>query len=235
MAIHNQTIILIFPWQTLAREMIAYYKALSVNLFIFVDQNADMQYLLRTFRDFPSNTSIHHIEKPITSFWQSLPDEKIQKLSEPDIVFNFIGNEFLQIDIRGEGEEWQIDANDKPQIHFAFVEELIERLSLTKKITWLNVVYGRTKLSDGKQVFCQSRYGIMGFNNLIRLNPDLQKINIYDVCLTYLRHKQHKDKVEHCQYCSKETFGDHAFDLREPGTIRDFLVNTANEKLNSNG
>ncbi len=228
---HNQTIILILPWSSLAKEMIEQYKKQSVKLIIFVEQESDENFLRKAYTNIPPNVSLYRIEKPFDALWQSMSNEMVDKLNQPDIIFNFIGNEFLQIEIEGEGEDWQIDPEAKPQVHFAFIETYLRHISGKKAIHWFNVVYGRTKLSDGKQVFCQSRYGIMGFNNLIRLNPNFQNIHIQDICLTFLRYKTSKDKVIHCNHCSKESFGEQQFDLRSPRSIANLIIKQAEKKI----
>ena len=230
--ISNQAkkILLLFPWKTVGEKVLVRYLEKGNRVVLFTFSAKEKTIYQTRFRQFKKLVDVFSIEDSTEDFWEQLSPTDKDKISRPDILLNFIGNELIKIKVEGEGENWEIDSQAQGQRRMDFIDLLLRKFPIKKNSVWINVVYGMGGQSNKVHIFCSTRYGVMGITEILKMSPVLSGVKIVNICLTYLKHKEDQSRVLHCSHCVAQKFGEEPINFSSPENIAAFLVEKS-EKL----
>jgi NADP-dependent 3-hydroxy acid dehydrogenase YdfG len=164
-------------------------------------------------------------------FWDGLKASIREEISSASIIYNFIGTLFLKMKVRGELQDWRLDLDPESRNRIELVDTILSNLEPEHRCLWFNLVYGRGGQIDGKEVFCNTRYGVTGFSMAMEANPALSGIKVINICLTYMKEHLEEFAVSHCTHCVSEKFSGEIDDIKDKNAIARFLVDKSSKLL----
>lgn len=231
----SKHILLLFPWRGLGEATIWQLLEKSYQIYLILQSSDDKNYFENKFQSQSDLLNIYLLQDEPALFWRQLSQADSEVIRQPYLVFNFIGKDFLTMNVEGEGEKWNIDLSEPSHLRFAFTDLLLNHFPPNIQCTWINLVYGAAGHTGKKNIFCQTRYTIMGFTNLVKMNPLLGNVEMINVCLTYLKHRDKADRVTHCTHCVAEKYQDELIHLDTPEKIASFLIRKGEELVEARG
>ena len=230
----NKRVLLLFPWRGLGEKISTRYLSKKYELILFVLDEKDRSFYLDMYKDSKDELQIITIEAPIPLFWEKLPDTIKKRATNAQIVINFVGKDFIKLQVDEKGMGWKINVDNPIQIRLAFIDKLLKEFDQQDRNIWINLVYGTMGHSTNKDIFCSTRYGIAGLNNIMLMNPRLSEIEIVNICLSFLKLKAHKIRMAHCSHCISEKFEDELVNVEDEEDFAEFLINKSSQLLSSN-
>ncbi len=154
------------------------------------------------------NVRIVNVALPDESFWRGLPADLAELLLKAPSVVYHAATDFLRLKSSGKDDEWRLDADDQAQRRFGFVEELISRRAEHPPALWVNLVVGVTGVQAKKGTYCRTRYGLLGFTQILRLNRAFRDTEIRNICLSYFKDFRKGHSLEQCANCTTRELRD---------------------------
>ncbi len=228
---NSSRVLLLFPKFHLGEEMVSRFLKAGFQVVLFTLSAEDAAKFRDRFKNQSQAVDVFLIPQKGERFWEQLTAAEKQRLQGPDIILNFVGNELMKIRVQGEGAEWHIDHRATGQRLMGFVDSLLQQVEMKSPSLWINIVHGVGGQSGKEEIFCSTRYGVMGLTEILKMNPALKGVEVVDICLTYLRHKQNKERVFHCAHCVAEKFSEEEIKLDTPGDIAAFLIEKSRQLL----
>ncbi|MFZ0389827.1 MAG: hypothetical protein WAN36_05160 [Calditrichia bacterium] len=220
----QHTILLLFPWKKLGKEVISRFLQ-TENHIILITHSAEDQTFFKDNTAGPNpDLRILRMGKEPEKFWQELPADVKQQIKQSALVINFIGTDFIKMKTGGEGTDWEIDPDQPAQQRFSFITLLLDNIEKTVHCKWINLVRGAVGAGNQPFTFCATRYNIIGFTHLVEMNPKLSGMEMVNICLSYLKHRDEGVRVTHCTHCVAEKYRMENIDLSTSESIADFLV-----------
>ncbi len=229
----DKKILLLFPWKTVGEKLLVRFLEKGNRVVFFTFSAKEESFFRNRYPQFKNLLNVYSPQDSPEDFWEQLSPADKEIISQPDILLNFIGNELIKIKVEGEGENWKIDSQARGKRRMDFIDLLLRKFPIKKKSVWINVVYGMGGQSNKTDIFCSTRYGVMGITEILKMNPALSGVKLVNICLTYLKHKEDRGRVLHCSHCVAQKFGEETINFTSPESIAAFLVEKSEELLSA--
>ncbi len=191
----ERMVLILFPPQRLAAGLARTFTDAGYRTFLFVlpGEEASPPPALRL-----NNLLTVNVTLPLARFWSDLDPALKEMIGRCRAVVNFIGGDFSELKVRGQGEEWVLDGTDSAQIRSSFLELVLDNFSSKGKALWFNLGTGRHMRNAAGDLFCNTKYGLTGLEKVFELTPKLRNFEVVNICLTYF------STPLHCQHCVTE-------------------------------
>lgn len=216
----------------LAREVIerfSEHRLGDYSFIIFTLKKQDRDYFTRIGGETGLNITISEVGIPVNSFYDGLSGELKERIKSPVGVLHFLGKDFLSMKIEESGEEWNIHGEDESNVKFALVEKLLEGFKSETKSIWINLATGVHRRSEDGEIYCNTRYGLAGFEKIKDLTPHLKNLEIINICLNYFMRTSSSTDMEHCRHCVPERIATQRILTRREEELPKYIRNKIDE------
>ncbi len=145
---------------------------------------------------------------PGGGFWDNLPPKARELLLNAPVVIYHAATDFLRLRSFGKNEEWRVDSADEAQRRFAVVEELVSRRKAHPPRLWVNLAIGVTGVHGKKGSYCRTRYGLLGFTQILHMDPAFREMPVRNICLSYFKDFRKGHNLEQCANCTTRELRD---------------------------
>ncbi|MGQ9615876.1 MAG: hypothetical protein ACUVWJ_05675 [Spirochaetota bacterium] len=228
----DKNILLIFLPPGLGEDILVQYLKAGARVVVVGKENGRLEGLSRICEAESSRCRVIEFGGKANQFWEGLEVSIKEEISSASIIYNFIGTLFLKIKVRGELQDWRLDLNPESRNRIELVDTILSNLQPGHRCLWFNIVYGKGGHKDGKEVFCNTRYGVTGLSTAIETNPALSGIKVINICLTYMKEHPEEFAVTHCNHCVSEKFRGEIDEIKDRDATAGFLVNKSSKLLN---
>ncbi len=201
------TLFMLFPWKILGEKIITFFTERDYSVIVLVLSADDKEFFEDSARatlppeKMERKLSVLEILSPAQFSWKDLPAFLSENTAGPKTVVHFLGRDFLEMKTKGNGEEWDINREEKVQVKFAFIERFLQDLMYDGNLLWVNLAYGSHKRSPDGQIWCNTRYGLTGFTRVLELTPHLSAFETLNICLSYFTRTRSPEEITHCDNC----------------------------------
>ena len=214
--------IVLHPWSSLSAILLEQIQAIKDPVLMILDDSENTRTTAEI--SISGNVTILNTRTSVRGSGTAHSPFAGLVLDDLNCVVNCSAHDFLKIRVDGQGSDWAIDHSSPEVYHLAVINQLLAVLPGQTKMDWINVVYGQGGKAGETEIFCDSRYAVMGLHNIIQLNPRYSNIRVRDLCLTYLRQKDIPGCTLHCQHCTAEKYPDDILHLKTVEDIAAFLI-----------
>lgn len=190
-------VLILFPSGRIGQDLVARFAEAEYNVVV-------TQLEGKKFSTPAKNVTVVPVAPNDADFWEKLSPQLREEILNAPVVVYHAGKDFLRLKASGKNDEWQLDSQDESQKRFAFVEGLLSKLTTRPPVLWINLAVGVTGAHGGKEHYCRTRYGLLGFTQILHLNPAFRNMAIRNICLSYFQDRRRGHTSESCERCTTQ-------------------------------
>lgn len=225
----DRAIVFLFPPRQLGQDIARRFSDFGYRVFLFLLSDEDENYFSHLQVANRQNVIPIRVTTPLARFWEGLDPALRSALMQARAVINSLGTDFSELKVTGRGEEWSINASDPAQIRFSFIDMVLSNSRTKEKSLWFNLGMGRHERTSSGEIFCNTRYGMIGLAKALELTPRLRHFEVICICLTYFHKNMNGAASSHCMHCVTGELAESAHPLSSERAIPEFLLNRIEE------
>lgn len=226
----NRTLLILFPRPNLGWKIIDLFSQNRFRTVAVFDKETTRKDFVSMFDDTVGIITTVRRQTFESEFWQNLSRQTMNEMLAAPVIIYCAGQDFMKINVKGAGEEWKIDHKSDQQKRLTFIDQLMNRFKSKSLRLWFNLASGTSGKESEGEVYCNTRYGMIGFNKIFDLNPKFANIKMVNICLTYFHHQLKNEPMKNCAYCAAEHFPDALKFIRDETGLGEYLLQES-EKL----
>lgn len=226
----NKTLLILFPRRNLGWKIINLFSQNGFRTIAVFDKEKTQNDFVSLYGDTAAKITTIHWQTSESQFWQNLSRQTMSQMLHAPVIIYCAGRDFMKMNVKGTGVEWKINHKSDLQKRLAFIDRLMSRFEAKSLRLWFNLAYGMSGKESEEEVYCNTRYGMIGFNKIFDLNPKFTNIQMVNICLTYFHHQFKNEPMKHCAYCAAEQFPDALKSIHDETGLGNYLLQES-EKL----